>query len=142
MGGDERALVLFDGVCHLCSRSVRFIIRRDRKGRFRFAPLQSETARRLIGETGKGPVELTDPPASIILLENGRIYTESDAVLRIARRLDGPWKLAAALGFVPKRLRDAFYRWIAANRYRWFGRSGSCMIPSPEIRERFVSDDG
>jgi predicted DCC family thiol-disulfide oxidoreductase YuxK len=154
MDADKHGLILFDGVCVLCSRTVHWIIRRDRAGYFRFAPLQSETAKQLIRvHAAAGQDIRNDPqhirkdpkrnnvPDSIILLEGGRMYAESTAVLRIARRLDGPWKLAAALLIVPKAARDAAYRWVARNRYRWFGRRDRCMIPSPGIRDRFLSVD-
>jgi|HigsolmetaAR203D_1030402.scaffolds.fasta_scaffold01360_16 predicted DCC family thiol-disulfide oxidoreductase YuxK len=147
MNAEKHGLILFDGVCVLCSWTVQWIIRRDRAGYFRFAPLQSETAQKLIREHAAAGQDIrTDPrqtnrPDSIILLEGGRLFTESTAALRIARRLDGPWKLAAALLIVPKSVRDAAYRWVARNRYRWFGRRDRCMIPSPGIRDRFLSVD-
>lgn len=130
---EERAIVLFDGVCHLCNGAVRWIIRRDRRGRFRFASLQSETGSALLSRYGVQPG--TD---SMVLIEGGRWYPESTAALRIARRLDGLWPLAYVLIIVPRPLRDSLYRYIARRRYRWFGRSETCMIPDSGIRERFL----
>lgn len=128
------AIVLFDGVCNFCNASINFIIRRDRGGYFKFAPLQSETGERLIDEHNIDTVE-TD---SIILVEGGRVFTHSDAALRIARRLDRMWSWAYAFIVVPRALRDLVYKLIARNRYRIFGRRDSCMIPTPEVRARFL----
>lgn len=129
----EHSIVLFDGICNFCSSSVQFIIRRDRKGRFRFASLQSKIADQLLaGHDRSGKMD------SIVLIDHGKCYTESTAVLLIASRLDGLWKAAAIFLLLPKGIRDPLYRWFARNRYRWFGKMDSCMIPSPEIRERFL----
>ena len=118
-------VILFDGVCNLCNSSVQFVIRRDRRARFKFAPLQSQ------GEAAGD---------SIVLVDNGRRYTRSTAALRIARHLDFPWNLAYALIVVPRPLRDAAYDFIARRRYRWFGRRDVCMTPTPELRSRFLPD--
>jgi predicted DCC family thiol-disulfide oxidoreductase YuxK len=126
----ERPVVLFDGICNLCNGAVRFIIARDPAAHFRLAALQSEAARRLWGE---------DPPVeSIVLVEAGVTYTKSTAVLRIVRGLRFPWPLLSAFMVVPRRLRDAIYDWIARHRYRWFGKREVCMLPTPEIRGRFL----
>jgi predicted DCC family thiol-disulfide oxidoreductase YuxK len=127
-------LVLFDGVCNLCSGSVQFILQRDREARFRFASLQSELGRKIQAEHGLDP----GAPSSVLFLEEGRLYRESDAVLRIARRLPGAWKLLAAFKLVPRPLREGLYRWIARNRYRWFGKADTCWLPTPELRGRFL----
>jgi predicted DCC family thiol-disulfide oxidoreductase YuxK len=130
----EQPVVLFDGVCNLCNSSVQFIIARDPSARFRFATLQSPTAQRLIEESGAG----SPLPDSIVLLENGKLYTRSTAALRIARRLQFPWPLLYAWIVVPRLLRDVAYDWIARNRYRWFGKRDACMMPTPELRARFL----
>ena len=128
------SLVLFDGVCNLCNGVVRFIIPRDPHGRFRFAALQSAAARRVIEEHGA-----PDPlPDAIVLVEDGRLYTRSTAALRIARRLTFPWPLAALFLAVPRPLRDRVYALVASRRYRWFGRRETCMVPTPELRARFI----
>ncbi|HCU23476.1 MAG TPA: thiol-disulfide oxidoreductase [Deltaproteobacteria bacterium] len=127
--------VLFDGVCNLCNSSVTFILRRDPKKFFRFAALQSPTGRSLAEKFG---VVLREPPASILLVEAEKVYSESTAALRIARRLSGLWPLFYGAIIIPRPLRDALYRWIAKNRYRWFGKKDTCMIPSPELRSRFL----
>lgn len=127
-------IILFDGVCNLCSGSVQFIIQRDPQARFRFASLQSDTGRRLQTELGIDPEALD----SILLIEDGRWSRESDAALRIARGLRGPWKLLTVFRIVPRFLRDRVYRFIARHRYRWFGKSESCWLPTPELRSRFL----
>jgi predicted DCC family thiol-disulfide oxidoreductase YuxK len=131
----ERRTILFDGVCNLCNRSVRFVLARDPRERFVFAPLQSEKGRELLSRAGL-PL---DAPASIVLLEGERSYEKSDAVLRILSGLSGLWPLLSLLRMVPRGLRDALYEWIAANRYRWFGQSAECPVPTPEQRRRFLA---
>ena len=126
------AVVLFDGVCNLCNGVVRFVIDRDPQARIQFAPLTSETATRALASL-PGPV-----PDSLVVLDEGRVFTRSDAALRVARLLGFPWSLAAALTIVPRGLRDRVYDAIARRRYRWFGRRETCMIPGPDIRARFL----
>jgi predicted DCC family thiol-disulfide oxidoreductase YuxK len=129
------SVVLFDGVCNMCNRSVQFIIARDPALHFRFAGLESEAARRVLGESAAGgPL-----PDSMALIDQGRVYARSTAALRIARRLSFPWPLVYALIVVPRPLRDLFYDVIARNRYRWFGKRDACLIPTPELRKRFLA---
>ncbi len=129
-------IVLYDGLCGLCSRTVRFIARHDSRGRFRFAALQSEVALNLLAGSADLPPELPD---SVILVEaGGAVLVESDAVLRIAASLDGPVRHLARLRIIPRPLRDAVYRLVARVRYRVFGRHDVCEIPAPWLRERFV----
>lgn len=130
----ETALVLFDGVCNFCQGSVQFILLRDPKGRFRFASLQSDEGRRRLAEHGLPTESLT----SLVLIEGGKAYRRSTAALRIARHLSGAWPLAAAFLIIPRPLRDLVYDFIARNRYRWFGKTETCMLPRPEWRERFL----
>jgi predicted DCC family thiol-disulfide oxidoreductase YuxK len=128
------SLVLFDGVCNLCNGVVQFVIARDPRGRFQFGALQSAAARRVIEEHGA-----PDPlPDAIVLVEDGRLYTRSTAALRIARRLTFPWPLAAVFLAVPRPFRDRAYALVASRRYRWFGRRETCMVPTPELRARFI----
>jgi len=126
--------VLFDGVCNLCNGAVRFIIARDAAARFQFAALTSDAARRLLGEAGVSSV----PFDSIVLIEQGQVYTKSTAALRIARRLRFPWNWSYALIVLPAALRDWAYDLIARNRYRWFGKQDTCMVPTPELSGRFL----
>ncbi len=128
------SVVLFDGVCNLCNAAVRFVIERDPSARFRFAPLDSAAARALL-QTAPAPAALPD---SIVLVDDEGVFTRSDAALRIARRLTFPWPLAYVFILVPRVLRDALYEWIARHRYSWFGRRDTCMVPTPELRERFL----
>ena len=130
------AVILFDGVCNLCSASVRFVVERDRSAYFKLAALQSEPGKRLLEEHGVKPG--TGDPASIIVVEDGKVYQRSTAALHIARRLDGVWKLGWAFIIVPRFVRDAVYDFIAKRRYRWFGKQDACMVPTPELRARFV----
>jgi predicted DCC family thiol-disulfide oxidoreductase YuxK len=132
----EGPVILFDGVCNLCDASVRFVIDRDPDARFRFAPLQSPAAAALLARHGR-----TAPaaPQAVLLVEAGRVWEGADAALRIARRLRGPWRLVGALAAVPRPLREAAYRLVARNRFRWFGRRESCRVPTPELRARFLA---
>ena len=129
------AVVLFDGVCNLCNGAVNFIIDRDPSVRFRFAALQSSQAEALLAPLGRVP---EPDPQSFILVEEGRVYERSTAALRIARRLPGAWRLLYAFIVVPAPLRDVAYRFIARNRYRWFGKADTCRMPTPELRKRFL----
>ena len=128
------SIVLFDGVCNLCNGVVRFVIARDPAGRFRFAPLQAETAQPLIRAAGG----LHGASDSIVLIEGDRLYTRSSAALRIARHLSFAWPLLYVLMAVPRPLRDWGYDVVARRRYRWFGRRDACMVPTPELRARFL----
>lgn len=129
-------IVLFDGVCNLCNGSVLFILDRDPAAHFRFAALQSDAGRRLLEELGR-PLGAGDPE-SIVLVDAGRVYERSAAALRIARRMRGLWKLLWVLVIVPWPVRDFVYRVVANNRYRWFGRTAECRVPTPELRARFI----
>ena len=127
-------VLLFDGVCNLCNASVQWVLKRDRHGIFKFAALQSETGQALLRQFGL-PAENFD---TVVLIDGTRIFTRSDAPIEIVRRLGGLWPLFAVFRFVPRFMRDAAYNFVARNRYRWFGRKESCMLPRPEWKERFV----
>ena len=128
------AIVLFDGVCNFCNASVNFVIERDKAGYFQFAPLQSEIGEELIV---KHDIDKADTD-SVIVVENNRAYTHSSAALRIAKQLDGPWSWTYAFIVLPKPIRDLAYRVFAKHRYRLFGRQDTCMMPTPEVRARFL----
>ena len=134
---ERSTILLFDGVCNLCNGVVLFVIDRDRAARVRFAPLQSEVARQLLDE--QGLVLPPGDPDSVVLLDGGRAYTRSDAALRLAWHLDGAWPLLAIFLLVPRVVRDAAYRLVARYRYRWFGRTETCRVPTPALRERFLA---
>ena len=128
------AVVLFDGVCNFCNATVNFILSRDSEGFFRFAALQSEAARPLLAEA-RLPSSFLD---NIVLVEDGVCYVRSTAALRILRRLSWPWPLLYAAVIVPRPIRDGVYDWVARNRYRWFGKSEVCRLPTPSERARFL----
>ncbi len=127
----EKKIILFDGECNLCNSVVNFIILRDPRGIFRFASLSSEVGNKLLKE------HLTKSIDSIILIEHGKVYTHSTAILRIFKNLKSIWKLLYVFILVPKPLRDFLYRVFAKNRYNIFGKG--CIIPTPEIKKRFLN---
>ncbi len=128
-------VLYFDGVCNLCNGAVRFVIRHDRSGRIRFASLQSEAGRAAIA---KVEARYGRRPDSLLFEVGDRIWIESDAALQVARYLDGGWKGLSWLSIFPRFVRDAVYRLVARNRYRMFGRKDACMIPTPELKGRFL----
>ncbi len=134
---DHRPIILFDGVCNLCNSAVQWVIERDKEGRFRFATLQSEAARREL-ETVIGTDEIDALPDSIVLLDSDGVHVRSEAALRIARALGFPSALLGVGVVLPRPIRDAIYDWIARNRYRWFGRRETCMTPTPDLTARFL----
>lgn len=134
MDNSNHITVLFDGVCNLCNGTVQFVIKRDRAGIFRFASLQSDYAQTLLRQANLP----TDQLYSVIVIEDGIAYQKSDAALRIARHLSGIWRWLYILRVVPKFIRDGLYNFIATNRYRFFGKQDHCMIPTPELKARFV----
>ncbi|MCA1054432.1 thiol-disulfide oxidoreductase DCC family protein [Rossellomorea aquimaris] len=127
------SIILFDGVCNLCSHAVQFIIERDPKGNFRFASLQSNAGERLRREHG-----IQASTDSIVLIKDGRAYVESTAALRVASGLKWPWKAFTVMLVIPRPIRDRLYQWVAKNRYKWFGKKDSCMMPSKETKDRFI----
>ena len=130
------AIVLFDGVCNLCSRSVTFIIEHEREPTIRFASVQSAAGARLLQHHGLDPTDVK----TFVLIVGATAYTRSTAAIRVARRLRGAWRLLAVLWIVPRPLRDLAYNLVARNRYRWFGRRDSCMVPTPALRARFIEE--
>jgi predicted DCC family thiol-disulfide oxidoreductase YuxK len=132
--GTPRAVVLFDGVCNLCNTAVQFLIARDPNARLKFASLQSEAGRTLLA-SHRLP---RDYRGSLVLIQDGRAYIESDAALRLTVYLSWPWSLLRMCRWLPRVVRDAVYRLIAKHRYQWFGRSTTCAVPSPQLRSRFL----
>ncbi|WP_276957891.1 thiol-disulfide oxidoreductase DCC family protein [Allomeiothermus silvanus] len=131
-----KTIVLFDGVCNLCNGVVQFILRHDPQERFLFASQQSEAGQRLLAEHGiKAAQALAE---SVVVLEDNRVYLESDAALYILHRLGGVWGWAYIFRWIPRPWRDWVYRWVARHRYRIFGRRESCMVPTPALRGRFL----
>ena len=134
-GAEGRPLLLYDGACGLCDRSVQFVLRHDRAGRFRFATLQSPAARALVQELGFDPDRLD----SVILVDEAGVPSrESTAALRTLARLGWPWRAGAAALVLPRALRDPVYRFVARRRLRWFGAVDACRLPAAGERERFL----
>jgi predicted DCC family thiol-disulfide oxidoreductase YuxK len=127
-------IILFDGVCNFCNSAVNFTIKRDKQNKIRFAALQSEAGRQLVQQYGL-PV---DDMRSFLFVENGKLYNRSTAALKVCRYLSGLWPLCYGLVIVPAFIRNGIYDWIAKNRYKWFGERQECMIPTPEVRARFL----
>lgn len=131
----DRVLV-FDGVCVLCSHWVNFVLRHDRQGLYKFAAMQTATGRALLTSHGLDP----NDPKSFLLLEGGRGYMDTDALIRVLQSFGGRWRVVAtSIRLMPRCLRDAFYRAIARNRYKLFGRHEVCIVPSAQIADRFLS---
>lgn len=128
------SIVLFDGVCNFCNSAVNFIIRRDNANHFKFTPLQSE-----LGLELRAKYQIDDKVDSIILVENDQAFLHSTAGLRIAKGLGGIYSLAYVLIIVPAFVRDFVYKTFAKNRYRLFGKKDMCMMPTPDVRERFLA---
>jgi predicted DCC family thiol-disulfide oxidoreductase YuxK len=149
-GAPGATIVLFDGVCNLCTGSVRFLMRRDRRRQFRFASLQSPAGQALVAR--HGVAEATGASGAsggsletLVVIEAGRARVRSEAALLLARRLPWPWPMLAVLLALPRALRDALYGFVARHRYRWFGRTESCMVPTSEtleMTERFLDGSG
>ncbi|WP_409370189.1 thiol-disulfide oxidoreductase DCC family protein [Lysinibacillus sp. 38-6] len=129
MGG----IILFDGICNFCNSSVQFIIKRDQAAFFKFASLQSEVGQALLAQY-KVPANID----SMIYIEQGKVYVESTAALKISRHLDGLWPVCYGLIVIPHVIRNAAYKLFANNRYRLFGQKHACLLPTPAQRERFL----
>ncbi|MOA30442.1 hypothetical protein D3C78_1515330 [compost metagenome] len=127
-------IVVFDAQCLLCNGWVRFLLKQDRRGRFRFAAIQGETGSRLLAEAGLQVQGLQ----TLLLVDAGRSWQHTGAIFRILHALGGPWRLAWLAWLVPAPLRDGLYRWLARNRYRWFGRSAQCLLPDATQAARFL----
>ncbi|GAB2532838.1 thiol-disulfide oxidoreductase DCC family protein [Gracilibacillus alcaliphilus] len=129
-----KKIILFDGVCNFCNSSVQFIIKRDPKQHFQFAAIQSDVGQQLLVN-----YQIPDNVDSLLLIEADDYYIESTAALRIARSLHRLYPLCGLFLWIPRFIRDPIYRWIAKNRYRWFGQQAQCMIPRPEDQRRFIT---
>ncbi|MGV3668034.1 MAG: thiol-disulfide oxidoreductase DCC family protein [Leptospira bouyouniensis] len=134
MPPEKRKIVFFDGVCHLCMGSVQFLLKQNKKESLFFSAIGSQTYSDLISEGEKNSL-----PDSIIYWNEGKIFVESDAILGIAYELGFPWNLSLIFWIIPRGLRNFFYRFIAKHRYQWFGKAESCMVPTPEVKRRFLN---
>jgi predicted DCC family thiol-disulfide oxidoreductase YuxK len=130
----SKPVVLFDGICNLCNGSVQFVIKRDPQAKFLFASLQSAVGQAILKDFDLN----THDFASFILIDNGKVYTRSTAALRVAKELDSPIKYIQIFTIVPSFIRDLFYIFVAKNRYRFFGKQDQCMLPSSELKTRFL----
>ena len=128
-------LIAYDGVCVLCNGFVRFLLRHDRQGRLRFASSATAAGAAIFARAGQD----ADNPASVVLVDGELRYFESEAIIRAVEALGGGWRAASILRIAPRSLRDAAYRLVARNRYRWFGRLGTCPRPDPNWADRFVA---
>ena len=130
----DAPVVIFDGVCNFCNASIDFIMKRDAKGLLKFTANQHETGQQLLEAFGYAKEDVD----TMYLYEQGVLYNRSTAALRIARHLRLPWNLLSVLIIIPKFIRDPVYRFVARNRYQWFGRKETCRIPTDEERSRFL----
>lgn len=130
----DKSIILFDGVCNLCNSSVQFIIKRDAKNHFYFASLQSDAGQQILLQNNLENLNFD----TILLVEGNKIHDKSTAILKISKRLSGFYKLLYGFIIIPKFIRDFFYSIVSKNRYRWFGKQESCMIPTPELKAKFL----
>ena len=130
----QQPVILFDGVCNFCNGAVKFVIKRDKTAQIQFAPLQSEKGRLYARQFGFNEEELK----TFIFIEDSKFYTKSTAALKVCRYLGALWPLCYGFIIIPKFLRDAVYDLVAKNRYKWFGRRDACMMPTPEVKARFI----
>jgi predicted DCC family thiol-disulfide oxidoreductase YuxK len=130
----QQPVVLFDGVCNLCNGAVQFIIKHDKKNQFMFASLQSNQGQKLLAQYNFPIDELN----SFILIEKGKAYTRSTGALKVAKKLNALWPLLYGFIILPTFIRDGVYKLVAKNRYKWFGKKDACMIPTPQLKARFL----
>lgn len=132
---NDKKIILFDGVCNLCNRSIQYIIKRDKKDIFRFAPLQGEIGEQLIAAR---QIDTTKVDSIILIEPDIAYYVKSTAALKIGQTFGGGYKLLALFEWIPRVFRDWVYDIIAKRRYRWFGKQDDCMVPTPELRAKFL----
>ncbi len=131
----DQPIVLFDGVCNLCNGAVQFIIRHDKNEKFLFASLQSEIGKKILSSNNLSRDDLK----TFLLIEDERVYTKSTAALRVIKQLNGVISILYTFNVIPKFIRDSIYDLVAKNRYNWFGKKDECMIPTPQLKARFLS---
>ena len=134
---DEYQIILFDGVCNFCNSSINFIIDHDPEKHFKFAPLQSDFGQKILRQFNKN----TEDFDSVILLKNNQLYQKSAAALEITKHLSGFWKYLAIFRILPNFILNFFYDIVAKNRYRIFGKSDACRMPTPDLKERFLVEN-
>lgn len=132
---DGEKIILFDGVCNLCNNAIQFIIKRDKKNLYKFAALQSDAATALLKERG---IDISKIDSIILIDPNTAYYTKSSAALEIGKTFGGGWRLLGLFEWVPGPIRDWVYDLIAKNRYSWFGKRNECMVPTKELKAKFL----
>ncbi|MFN7691459.1 MAG: thiol-disulfide oxidoreductase DCC family protein [Bacteroidota bacterium] len=137
MPNQPHKILLFDGVCNLCNNTVLFVIKRDRKKQIRFGAIQSQEGKKLLQKFGIDQQYL----GSLIFIDEGKVYLKSSGALRLSKYLSGLWPLLYALMVIPAFIRNPIYDFVAANRYKWFGKKEVCMIPTPELKSLFLNDE-
>ncbi len=137
MPNQPHKILLFDGVCNLCNNTVLFVIKRDRKKQIRFGAIQSQEGNKLLQKFGIDQQYL----GSLIFIDEGKVYLKSSGALRLSKYLSGLWPLLYALMVIPAFIRNPIYDFVAANRYKWFGKKEVCMIPTPELKSLFLNDE-
>lgn len=130
----HQPLLLFDGVCNLCNNSINYIIKKDTKNVFKFASLQSDVAKKILLQFDSTNFDLS----SIVLVDHDKLYFKSTAILKAGKHLGGIYKICYFFIVIPRPIRDLIYDYIAKNRYKWYGKKESCMIPTPELKEKFI----
>ena len=130
----EKAVILFDGVCNFCNAMVNFIIRQDKRNVFLFAPLQSNAGQKLLEQYN---IDWREND-SFVVIDRGKAHIKGNAALKLYDRLPWYWKWTQIFWLVPKSIRNRVYNLIARNRYKWFGKRDQCMLPSPQLREKFL----
>ena len=126
-------ILLFDGDCYLCQNSVQFVCRHDMKKVVHFAPLQSDSGKRLLKEQGMNEV-----PNSLVLLDHDRVFIKSEAILQLLKYFNWKWRVFILFKLVPRFLRDTAYGWVARHRYKWFGKANTCLLPTEELQSRLL----
>ncbi len=134
---ENKHIILFDGVCNLCNNAVNYIIKKDTKDLFRFASLQSEIGKRLLEQRGINPKSID---SMVLIIPNIAYYIKSDAALEILKDLNTPWRFLTVFKVAPRGFRNIVYDFIAKNRYRWYGKKDQCMIPTPELKIKFLEE--
>ena len=131
---DQKSILLFDGICNLCNASVQFILKRDTGEQFLFASLQSDAAKNILLQYNLKNYSLN----SLVLIQDGKVFQKSTAVLMVCQKLDWPWKLFYIGRFLPKTMRDHLYDFVAKRRYQWFGKKDRCVMMMPKYKNRFI----
>ena len=132
---ENRPVIVFDGVCNLCNAAVQFVIKHDKKKEFDFASLQGEYGQQILADLPESYASLK----TFILVEKEKVFTKSTAALKVAKKLSTPVNWLYGFIIVPPFIRNGVYNFISKNRYRWFGKKDACMIPSPELKQRFLN---